>query len=323
MRQPVRGEAYPAKGRNSPEGFRTFWVSSPRFALLLFILWLSATAFFWTFAFASLPSHWELLKRVQVICFGRTPKGLPELYGWLQLTLTPLTFLILLFLGWGRELRLGIVQALSRPLGKGIAFLTLGALGLGIISIGKRVVFLKDTSLPPIPEHLPPDYPALSWRLPDLPYTESSGVEGDLKNLPGPAIFTFFYAHCATVCPLLIRSVLTAKKELRGEGIEVPALFITLDPYRDTLSRLKARALEWNPEGLPGVLFARADPEHLRRALAHLNYSLTRNETTGEVIHPPLIFIVDPKGRIRYILSQPQATWIREAIQRTIPSSSP
>ena len=61
--------------------------------------------------------------------------------------------------------------------------------------------------------------------------------------LPYQLLLTFAFAHCETVCPLLVTDVVTARRRLAGDS--ATALIVTLDPYRDVPARLPSIARRW------------------------------------------------------------------------------
>jgi cytochrome oxidase Cu insertion factor (SCO1/SenC/PrrC family) len=42
----------------------------------------------------------------------------------------------------------------------------------------------------------------------------------------------------------------------------------------------------------------------------------TRDERTGDIAHPGLVFLVDADGRLAYTFSNPSPAWLREALRR-------
>jgi protein SCO1/2 len=103
----------------------------------------------------------------------------------------------------------------------------------------------------PDKEHSDVELPYRQWgeRLPDV--TVPAPVESrdvSVRNVDTPTVFTFFFSHCKTVCPVLVstlRQVQTHALE-NGYGDEVNFLPITFDPARDDTERLRAYAQKMN-----------------------------------------------------------------------------
>ena len=115
--------------------------------------------------------------------------------------------------------------------------------------------------------------------------TESREIKlGDIET---PALLTFFYSHCQTVCPVLVATQrnIQARAQDDGYGDEVSFFPVTFDPARDTAERLRTYAEKMNVdlaaenwhflrpasteraesvvEGQLGVAFERTEPEDM------------------------------------------------------------
>jgi cytochrome oxidase Cu insertion factor (SCO1/SenC/PrrC family) len=86
---------------------------------------------------------------------------------------------------------------------------------------------------------------------------------------------------------------------LRGTRAQPAVLIVTLDPWRDTPSRLPSLAESWQlPAGEAFVLSGAV--EQVESVLNAWNIPRTRNESTGDVTHPSLVYVVDKNGRIAF-----------------------
>jgi protein SCO1/2 len=270
----------------------------------------------WFMALVELPPatpDWVL--RARVICFGNGGNGLPDTSGWLLLTVSPLSFLGALFAIWGRELRLDVKKRWSGPgsrwglLGL-IALVALGALwSAARVSDGlARGAAWRLDSTEPLPE----DYPRLNRPAPAFALTDQHGTRRALADLRGEVVLlTFAFAHCNTVCPVTVRAVLDGAK-----GVAAPhrVLVVTLDPWRDTARSLPAIAGQW---GLGERDLALSDEvAQVSEVLDRYGIPRERDLNTGDITHPPLVYVIDPEGRIAYALNRPSAEWVREAGRR-------
>ncbi len=67
----------------------------------------------------------------------------------------------------------------------------------------------------------------------------------------------FGYTHCPDLCPLTMSNTAVAIRELpKADQSKVRVLFVSVDPYRDTLARLRSWLGNYNPAfiGLRGTL---------------------------------------------------------------------
>jgi cytochrome oxidase Cu insertion factor (SCO1/SenC/PrrC family) len=95
----------------------------------------------------------------------------------------------------------------------------------------------------------------------------------------------------------------------------VEVLLITLDPWRDTPSSLPGIARQWDLPSSFRVLSSRSVSDVLRVAEAY-GVTFKRDEKTGDIVHPGLVFLVDGDGRLAYTFNNPPAAWVREGLER-------
>ena len=125
-----------------------------------------------------------------------------------------------------------------------------------------------------------------------------------------PVIVTFAYAHCSTICPLIVSDVLSARDKLTMQKPVV--LIVTMDPWRDTPSRLPTIASQWGLTGDAHVLSGSVEDVEL--ALSRWRVPRIRNEQTGDLSHPTLVYVIGQDGKIAYVLSGTQSI-IRAAVE--------
>lgn len=273
-----------------------------RVVLLGLIALFVITSAWWALAFWPVQDGPQWLERTRYVCFGVTESGLPNAGGWIGLTVGPLGMLVILLTGWWG----GVQQLLQRARTSRAVSATLITLALGcmvlVVGAAARVQQARTASFVPGPaSDIPPaTYPRLDRAAPPLELVAHDGVVRSLPDLRGaPVLVTFAYAHCETVCPLVVKHTLTAQETLRASGTPARVLIVTLDPWRDTPSRLPSMATAW---GLPAE-----DAWVLGGAVADVEAALdawdvprTRDLATGEVTHPSLVYVIDEDGLIAY-----------------------
>ena len=267
----------------------------------LVALWslLAITALWWTLALWPLPTdspYW--LVRTREVCFGAAPDGMPTRAGWLTLVGEPLAMLGLVLTLW-RDAVPGALAALTRSLG-GRA--VLGA-GIMLLVAGSALATARVHTLAaregPLPQYVPPPastYPRLDRPAPPLALVDQKGDTVTLATFRGrPVLVAFAYAHCQTVCPALVHDALAARQQLASHP---PLLVVTVDPWRDTPSRLGEIASAWNADTDTHVLGG--DTAAVVRVLDAWNVPHARDLATGDVAHPNLVYLVDAAGRIAF-----------------------
>jgi cytochrome oxidase Cu insertion factor (SCO1/SenC/PrrC family) len=288
---------------------------SSRLPALLLGLWLTSTLLWWAFAFMPLPATppaW--LTAARVACFGPMETGLPGAAGWMMLVLAPLSFLVGIVVLWGAELPSALRQAARRRWGQGLfAVLALGAVVEGVWVAQRLQAAWTLTAWSPGPldeTALPEAYPRQAAPAPGFTLIDQHGATISLADLRGrPVVLTFVFAHCQTMCPFIVATL----RRAAPEGAAV--LLVTLDPWRDTPRTLPGIARQWElPPGFH-VLSSREPRDVLRVAEAY-GVGFQRDDRTGDIVHPGLVFLVDANGRLGYTFNNPPAAWVREGLQR-------
>jgi protein SCO1/2 len=232
------------------------------------------------------------------------------------LVLGPASFLLGIVALWSRELPSSLARLGRRPAGQGVvAVLALavaleGAWVLRKVEAGRAVETWAQTVHDD--SALPADYPRQSAPAPDFTLLDQHGRTLSLGHLRGrPVALTFVFAHCQTLCPLVVE---TLKQASEGADSTV-VLLITLDPWRDTPRTLPALASRWQLPGDFHVLSSHRVDDVVRVSQRY-GVPFTRDERTGDIAHPGLVFLIDADGRLGYTLSNPSPTWVREGLRR-------
>ena len=141
---------------------------------------------------------------------------------------------------------------------------------------------------------------AVATAVPDVTLSDQDGHRFALKELRGKAVLVaFIYTSCHHVCPLTFESVGAVQKRAVSEGVrDVRSVFITVDPEIDTPEVLRAYAGRRGAD-LATTLFLTGSEAELRAAWDGFGIKVKRLGR-GLVDHPPLTFLVDARGVVRY-----------------------
>ena len=281
------------------------------------LLWVVATLLWWAFAFTPLPSEppaW--LSAARHACFGSADSGLPAAHGWMLLTLGPASFLLGIVTLWGGELRPSLARAVRGRAGQSILVVLVLASAFEGVWVLRKVEAARavDAWARAISDDgaLPADYPRQRAPAADFSLVDQNGETVSLGRLKGrPVILTFVFAHCETLCPLIVDTLKQASSEAGATSV----LLVTLDPWRDTPSTLPAIAQQWAVPETFHVLSSRAIDEVLRVS-AQYGVASARDERSGDITHAGLVFLIDADGRLAYTFSNPSAAWVREGLRR-------
>lgn len=276
-------------GRPAPagrlEGGEAAALAALAFLLLVAVLW-------WTLALwpppAGLPS-W--VQTARAVCFGAHDGELPDAGGWILLVGEPLGMAAALYAIARRPLASGLRRVARGWPGRAV----LGSAALLLLSgAGAAASRVHGATTAPHGAAAllrPVDRPA-----PALGLVDQRGEVLTLERLRGrPALVTFAFAHCQTVCPLLVHDALRVQRERPGVGLVV----VTLDPWRDTPARLPAIARSWGLGG--GAHLLSGEIPEVEAVLRAWGAAGVRDPRTGEVGHAPTTLVLDAEGRIRFV----------------------
>ena len=276
-------------------------ISVPISALAVII---GVTAGWWALALYPASVQPEWLARTRLACFGAAPGGLPNAGGWVLLVGEPLGMLGVLLAGWGGALRRDLAVLVGRWWGRAlVAGVALSLLaGASFTAVYVRRVAAQDA------ESFASGLPREQWApvrqpVPVLSLVDQRGRTFDLRSLRGrPVLVTFAFAHCATVCPTLVRRVMRARDDAGRDG--VPLVVVTVDPWRDAPARLPTIARAWNLQD--GDLVLSGEVDAVNRTLDAWGVARTRDPSTGDVAHASPVLLVDRDGA---------GAWRAEAIE--------
>ena len=134
----------------------------------------------------------------------------------------------------------------------------------------------------------------------ELALTDPDGRRRSLAEFKGQVVVVFFgFTHCPDVCPTTMAELALVKRQLGADGQRLQAVFVTVDPERDTPELLKAYVTNFDP----GFVALRGTPEETAAAAKHFKvfYAKVPGKTEGSytVDHTAGAYVFDPQGRVR------------------------
>jgi protein SCO1/2 len=139
---------------------------------------------------------------------------------------------------------------------------------------------------------LPPEGSRVSFAL-----TGTDGTEITEQSYRGKWLVVYFgYTFCPDICPTTLLEIAGALEALGPHAGAVQALFITIDPKRDTPSVLSAYVKSFDPRlvGLSGT------PAQIAHAAKSFHVFYERQDTDNgsySYDHSTFIYVVDPDGK--------------------------
>jgi protein SCO1 len=134
----------------------------------------------------------------------------------------------------------------------------------------------------------------------DFQMPDQNGQMRSLKDFQGKLVVVFFgFTQCPDVCPTTLAELAQVKKLLGPDGDKLQAVFVTVDPERDTPQLLKAYMGNFDPS----FIALRGSPEQLAAMAKDFKVYYKKVEgktpTSYTMDHSAASYVYDTQGRLR------------------------
>lgn len=132
----------------------------------------------------------------------------------------------------------------------------------------------------------------------DFRLTDPDGKERTLNDFRGMVVLLFFgFTQCPDVCPTALARAAQARKLLGADAAKVQAIFVTVDPQRDSPALLRAYTQSFDPT----FLGLHTDLEHTAATAKDFRVFYQKVPTGGSYTmdHTAITYIFDTRGRLR------------------------
>lgn len=138
--------------------------------------------------------------------------------------------------------------------------------------------------------------------------TDQNGKPFSDKDLRGKPFLVFFgFTHCPDVCPTALFEVSEILRGLGSDANRVGALFVSVDPERDTPAVLKDYLSSFDPH-LRGLTGDPAAIEAVAKAYRVYYKKVPLEEGDYTMDHTALVYLMDKQGRFVAPFNIKQAT---------------
>jgi protein SCO1/2 len=135
----------------------------------------------------------------------------------------------------------------------------------------------------------------------DFILTDHQGLPFKLSDHDGAIVLLFFgYTHCPDVCPVTLSTWTEVERLLADDAGQVRFVFVTVDPERDSLERLRAHMAIFSRQfiGLGGGI-EELEPVYELFGVSHEKIKVSTSAVGYLVDHSSTAFLIDPQGRLR------------------------
>jgi len=149
----------------------------------------------------------------------------------------------------------------------------------------------------------------------DFSLTDQSGQPFRLSDQRGKVVLIFFgYTHCPDVCPITLTDFRRIKEALGNKAEKVTFVFITVDPERDSVERLKAHLGNYDP-AIIGLTGTRAELEPVWKSYGVYQAQRDEGSAAGYLVdHTARTYLIDPQGnwRLTYAFEMDHSAIIKD-----------
>ncbi len=126
------------------------------------------------------------------------------------------------------------------------------------------------------------------------------------RFLGRPAIFFFGYTYCPDICPTHLVTLAEVVDRLRADGTPVQAIFVSVDPERDTVAEMKNYVTQLG-SGLTGLTGTLDQVAAAANAFGAYYRKVQKKPDTPYVMdHSAFSYLTDAKGRLIATLQPPR-----------------
>jgi protein SCO1/2 len=130
--------------------------------------------------------------------------------------------------------------------------------------------------------------------------TDHNGQSRSLSDFKGKVVVLFFgYTQCPDVCPTTMTELVEVKRLLGADGDKLQAVFVTVDPARDTTELLKAYMTNFDPTFVAFVPTADELPDVAKHFKIYYKKQTGKTSTSYTMDHSAGSYVYDTQGHLR------------------------
>jgi protein SCO1/2 len=137
---------------------------------------------------------------------------------------------------------------------------------------------------------------------PEFSLAGSDGAELKLARYRGKLVLLVFgFTNCPEVCPTTLATLAQARKDLGAAAADVQVLYITVDPERDDVERIRRYLAAFDP----GFIGGTAKPEQLAEVRKRYGVIAEKRAEPGGrygMNHSSSVYLIDRAGKLRALM---------------------
>jgi protein SCO1/2 len=138
---------------------------------------------------------------------------------------------------------------------------------------------------------------------PEFTLKGSDGAELKLANFKGKLVLLVFgFTNCPEVCPTTLATLAQARKQLGADAADVQVVYVTVDPARDDVARIRQYLAAFDPTFIGGT----EAPDKL--AAMRKRYGVVAEKIASPqpnaygMNHSTSVWLIDRAGKLRAMM---------------------
>lgn len=137
---------------------------------------------------------------------------------------------------------------------------------------------------------------------PDFSLPGSKGGEFSLSAQRGKlVVLGFGFSHCPDICPLTLATLAQVHKNLGALADQVQVVYVTVDPERDSVERLREYMGHFNKSFI-GITGSAEDLSEVRKAYGIIAAREVHKDGSYAVHHSSYVYLIDKEGLLRALV---------------------
>lgn len=138
---------------------------------------------------------------------------------------------------------------------------------------------------------------------PEFSLKGSDGAALNLARFKGKLVLlTFGFTLCPEVCPTTLATLAQARRELGAAAADVQVVYVTVDPERDSLDRIRHYLAAFDPSFVGGTE-APARLAEMRKRYGVVAEKIPKPQPNAYGMnHSTSVFIIDRTGRLKAMM---------------------
>jgi protein SCO1/2 len=137
---------------------------------------------------------------------------------------------------------------------------------------------------------------------PDLKLQATDGQALNLARFRGKVVLLAFgFSSCGEVCPITLATLAGARKKLGDAATNVQVVYVTVDPERDDVPRMKKFLASFDPSFVGGV-GSRAEIDAAQKSYGISSTKNVYPDGNYTIGHSSSIYMIDRAGGLRAVM---------------------